>query len=345
MTATGPDAAGDAAADQPHAGRRSPAGRALRDVRGADRRRAPARRRPGEPRADVHLPAAATCCSPPSAPTLRYRAVPDRYLSFPARPGPGRLGRAADPGRAGLLLPQLGAGRVVAFYPGPAGATESELPLDAWDAVLAANPALGLLRPDVEALLLRGAERGPRGSTATCADRRLLRAGRPAAVAVARLRRRAAGARRPSTPSSTTSAPQPARTVPSRRTGAHRDRLEFSVVDVFAEPYAAAPQLTARLRITESTGQPCTRSRCAARSASSRSAGPTSRPTRRGCAPCSATATGGPTRCGRSCGCSAARWCRASPASPRSTSRCRAPTTSRSPGPATCTPSATAWCR
>jgi hypothetical protein len=30
---------------------------------------------------------------------------------------------------------------------------------------------------------------------------------------------------------------------------------EFSVVDMFAEPYAAAPQLTARLRIQESTGQ------------------------------------------------------------------------------------------
>ena len=31
--------------------------------------------------------------------------------------------------------------------------------------------------------------------------------------------------------------------------------FEFSVVDIFAEPYAAAPQLTARLRIQESTGQ------------------------------------------------------------------------------------------
>ena len=29
----------------------------------------------------------------------------------------------------------------------------------------------------------------------------------------------------------------------------------FSVVDIFAEPYAASPQLTARLRITESTGE------------------------------------------------------------------------------------------
>ncbi len=30
---------------------------------------------------------------------------------------------------------------------------------------------------------------------------------------------------------------------------------EFSVVDVFAEPYAAAPQLTARLRIRETSGE------------------------------------------------------------------------------------------
>jgi hypothetical protein len=32
-------------------------------------------------------------------------------------------------------------------------------------------------------------------------------------------------------------------------------QLTFTVVDVFAEPYAAAPQLTARLRIQESTGE------------------------------------------------------------------------------------------
>ncbi|MEU4216147.1 DUF6084 family protein [Actinoplanes sp. NPDC026623] len=31
--------------------------------------------------------------------------------------------------------------------------------------------------------------------------------------------------------------------------------FEFSVLDVFAEPYAAAPQLTARLRIAEGTGR------------------------------------------------------------------------------------------
>ncbi|WP_427018095.1 DUF6084 family protein [Pseudarthrobacter sp. P1] len=31
-------------------------------------------------------------------------------------------------------------------------------------------------------------------------------------------------------------------------------QLEFSVLDIIAEPFAAAPQLTARLRVTESTG-------------------------------------------------------------------------------------------
>jgi hypothetical protein len=49
-------------------------------------------------------------------------------------------------------------GRVVAFYPGPAGATESLLPLAAWREVIAENPVLQTLEADVEAMLLRGRE-------------------------------------------------------------------------------------------------------------------------------------------------------------------------------------------
>jgi uncharacterized protein DUF5947 len=49
------------------------------------------------------------------------------------------------------------AGRVVALYPGPMGATESQLDLSAWDDVLAANPVLADMEPDVEALLVRRA--------------------------------------------------------------------------------------------------------------------------------------------------------------------------------------------
>jgi hypothetical protein len=45
-------------------------------------------------------------------------------------------------------------GGVVAFYPSPAGATESELPLDAWAQLVQANPVLEELDPDAEALIV-----------------------------------------------------------------------------------------------------------------------------------------------------------------------------------------------
>ncbi len=43
---------------------------------------------------------------------------------------------------------------VVALYPSPAGATESELDLDTWQQVCAANPVLAGLEPDTEALVV-----------------------------------------------------------------------------------------------------------------------------------------------------------------------------------------------
>jgi hypothetical protein len=43
---------------------------------------------------------------------------------------------------------------VVAFYPSPAGATESELSLEAWELLVARNPALEELDPDAEALIV-----------------------------------------------------------------------------------------------------------------------------------------------------------------------------------------------
>ena len=45
-------------------------------------------------------------------------------------------------------------GRVMAFYPGPAGPTESLLAFDAWSGIAARNPGLAELDPDVEALLV-----------------------------------------------------------------------------------------------------------------------------------------------------------------------------------------------
>lgn len=45
-------------------------------------------------------------------------------------------------------------GETSAFYPGPAGATESLLPLGAFEEIAAGQPALERMRPDVEALLV-----------------------------------------------------------------------------------------------------------------------------------------------------------------------------------------------
>jgi hypothetical protein len=44
--------------------------------------------------------------------------------------------------------------KVIAFYPSPAGATESLLALDTWSDLAAANPVLNQMEPDVEALLV-----------------------------------------------------------------------------------------------------------------------------------------------------------------------------------------------
>ena len=46
------------------------------------------------------------------------------------------------------------AGKMTAHYPRPAGATESLLPLTAWKSLLADNPVLAQMEPDVEALLI-----------------------------------------------------------------------------------------------------------------------------------------------------------------------------------------------
>jgi hypothetical protein len=45
-------------------------------------------------------------------------------------------------------------GETVAFYPSPAGSTECELDLDAWDELVAANPRLAGLEPDAEAFVV-----------------------------------------------------------------------------------------------------------------------------------------------------------------------------------------------
>jgi hypothetical protein len=87
---------------------------------------------------------------------LRYRAVPDRYLSFPEF----ALGRREwellqIPVGLAFFFCNSALDRTVAFYPGPAGATESELDLDAWNDIRAADPRVDMLADDTEALIVR----------------------------------------------------------------------------------------------------------------------------------------------------------------------------------------------
>ncbi|MFZ0833316.1 MAG: DUF5947 family protein [Mycobacterium sp.] len=87
---------------------------------------------------------------------LQYRAVPDRYLSFPDF-GLTRLDWEAlqIPVGIAFFFSNSALGRTVAFYPGPAGATESELDLAAWDSVRKSDARVELLAPDTEALIVR----------------------------------------------------------------------------------------------------------------------------------------------------------------------------------------------
>ena len=91
-----------------------------------------------------------------SSAELRYRAVPDRYLAFPQFALDRRAWEALQiPVGVAFFFKNSDLGRTVAFYPGPAGATESELDLDAGSAISGADERVGLLVDDVEALLVR----------------------------------------------------------------------------------------------------------------------------------------------------------------------------------------------
>jgi hypothetical protein len=91
-----------------------------------------------------------------------YRLVPDRRLFLADfRMDDVRWADLRIPVEMAFFFRHSGEGRVVAFYPSPAGPTESLLQLDAWDELERDNPILGTLEADVEALLVNRA-RGAR---------------------------------------------------------------------------------------------------------------------------------------------------------------------------------------
>ncbi|MEV6897110.1 DUF5947 family protein [Amycolatopsis sp. NPDC051372] len=85
----------------------------------------------------------------------RHRAVPTRYrhaARFAA--GSALWETAGIPVRMAFLFYNSMQERAVAFYPSPAGATESLLPLDTWTELLQEEPEFATVAPDVEAVLI-----------------------------------------------------------------------------------------------------------------------------------------------------------------------------------------------
>ncbi len=86
----------------------------------------------------------------------KYRAVPDEYRSLPSfAMTRGEWDALQIPVSVAFFFVNSVMDRVAAFYPSPAGATESLLPLEAWDRIVEANPAVADMVPDLEALLVR----------------------------------------------------------------------------------------------------------------------------------------------------------------------------------------------
>jgi hypothetical protein len=98
----------------------------------------------------------------------RYQTVPDRVRHDLETPlTEAEWAELAVPVGIAFFFINSALGRVVAGYPSPAGVTECELDLAAWDRLAAAHPLLGALTPDVEAILVvRGQPYAPDSQSA-----------------------------------------------------------------------------------------------------------------------------------------------------------------------------------
>jgi hypothetical protein len=98
-----------------------------------------------------------------------YRRVPDRYLSDPDfRLTDAQWDELQIPVGMAFFLHNSAQEKMIACYPSPAGATESELGLEAWTAGVGGGRLAAELQPDVEALLVR---RDKAGSGSSAAER------------------------------------------------------------------------------------------------------------------------------------------------------------------------------
>jgi len=99
--------------------------------------------------------------TPKGAAQDRYKPVPERYERVDFTLSGEAWDELQIPISIAFFFRNSESGGMVAFYPGPAGATESLLPLGAWDAATRDSAALATLQPDVEATLVRRPKDGP----------------------------------------------------------------------------------------------------------------------------------------------------------------------------------------
>ncbi len=86
----------------------------------------------------------------------RYLAVPEDYLYDPDFAiSEAQWDALQIPVSMAFFFRNSVLNRMTAFYPSPAGATESLLPLGTFEEVISANPQVAHVAPDVEALLLK----------------------------------------------------------------------------------------------------------------------------------------------------------------------------------------------
>jgi hypothetical protein len=101
----------------------------------------------------------------------RYHSVPERFVHVPEPDlTPAQWETLQIPVRIAFLFrnaEMAGTGEWVAFYPSPAGATQSLLELDSWADVVAANPVFATAEPDVEAVLVQRTGNGPGNGAGT----------------------------------------------------------------------------------------------------------------------------------------------------------------------------------
>ncbi|MFF9508279.1 DUF5947 family protein [Streptomyces sp. NPDC014724] len=112
---------------------------------------------------DTEQRSLACACTPcallferPGAAQGRFLSVPDRYLAdHDHRLDDNAWELLQIPVGVAFFFRNAALDRLVALYPSPAGATESELDPSIWQTVLGKSRLAELLEPDVEALLLR----------------------------------------------------------------------------------------------------------------------------------------------------------------------------------------------